>query len=126
MWFWWFMFACNMLYSLVMIIGGWCMWKHCPKKINSSVGYRTKRSMVNMDTWRFAHENCGKRWFKIGLIMYVPTVVLQIPFYNMDDDTIGIIGIIICVVECSVLILSILPTEKALKNTFNEDGTRKN
>lgn len=33
MWFWWFMFVCNMVCSLAMIIGGWFMWKHCPKRI---------------------------------------------------------------------------------------------
>ena len=42
------------------------------------------------------------------------------------DGVIGWAGLVICVVECVVMLVSILPTEKALKNTFNEDGTRKN
>lgn len=61
---WWFMFICNMIYSVVMIAGGWMMWKHCPKKINSFVGYRTSRSMRNAETWSFANQNCGRRWWK--------------------------------------------------------------
>lgn len=101
------------------------MWKHCPKKINSVVGYRTKRSMINMDTWLFAHENCGKRWWKIGWIMLIPTILIQIPFYGKGEDGVGIIGLVICVVECTILIVSILPTEKALKETFTEEGVRK-
>lgn len=29
---------------------------HDPKNINGLIGYRTSRSMRNMDTWNFAHE----------------------------------------------------------------------
>ena len=116
---------CNMLYSVAMILGGWFMWKHCPEKINSVVGYRSKRSKLNRETWRFAHENCGKRWWRIGWIMLIPTVLVQIPFYGKDDDTVGYLGLVICIVECTILLLSIIPTEKALKANFTEDGQRK-
>lgn len=125
MWFWWFMFVCNMLYSLTMVIAGWFMWKHYPKKINSLCGYRSKRSSVNMDTWKFAHENCGRRWWIIGWIMFFPTFFIQIPFYHSSGDVIGWVGLVICLVECTILLISIIPTEIALKKTFNEDGTRK-
>ena len=74
MFFWWFMFMCNMLYSVAMILGGWFMWKHCPEKINSAAGYRSKRSKLNRETWRFANENCGKCWWRIGWMMLLPTV----------------------------------------------------
>lgn len=101
------------------------MWKHCPKKINSVVGYRTKRSMINMDTWLFAHENCGKRWWKIGWIMLIPTILIQIPFLGKGEDAVGMIGLVICIVECTILVVSISPTEKALKEEFTEEGVRK-
>ena len=125
MWFWWFMFFCNTLYSFVMIIGGWFMWKHCPKTINSVCGYRTRRSKMNLDTWQFANENCGKRWWKIGWMMLIPTIVVQIPFYGKSDDSIGILSLILGGIECCILLISILPTEKALKKTFDNDGIRK-
>ena len=64
--FWWFMLICDLIIPIVMIIAGRMMWKHCPKSINGIVGYRTNRSMKNMDTWKFAHEYCGKLWWKIG------------------------------------------------------------
>lgn len=122
---WWFMFVCNSLYSLMMIIAGWSMWKHYPKKINPFVGYRTKRSKINMDTWKFAHEDCGRRWWKIGWCMLLPTILVQLPFYGKSEDAIGWLGIVICVVECAVLILSVIPTEVALKRNFHDDGSRK-
>lgn len=126
MWFWWFMFVCNMLYSLTMIIGGRVMWKHCPEEYNRHVGYRSGRSVINKDTWHFANENCGKRWYTIGCLMLIPTVLVQIPVYGKDNDAVGSVSLIICIVECAVMLLSMLPTEKALKQTFNEDGTRIN
>ena len=53
MWFWWFVLICDCVIPVLMIIVGRMMWKHCPKQINGVVGYRTKMSMINMDTWEF-------------------------------------------------------------------------
>ncbi len=72
MWFWWFMFCCDILTPIVMIIYGRMMWKHPPKKINGLSGYRTSRSMKNMETWIFAHKYCGKLWWIIGWITLIP------------------------------------------------------
>lgn len=121
MWFWWFMFFCNLLIPALFIVFGRMMWKNPPKTINSIMGYRTKRSMRNMDTWNFAHEYCGKLWWKIGWIILMPTILVQIPFVHCSEDEIGIVGGIICTVQCIILIGSIYPTERALKKTFPDD-----
>ena len=62
------------------------MWKHCPKKINGVVGYRTRMSMINMDTWKFAHEYAGKLWWKAGVGLLGPTLLIHIPFYGESDN----------------------------------------
>lgn len=108
-----------------MIIGGRMMWKHCPKRINGIVGYRTTRSMKNMDTWKFAHDYCGKFWWKIGWLMIMPSVVIHLLVCNSNENTIGIVGGILVTIQCIILIVSIYPTEKALKKNFNDDGTRR-
>lgn len=125
MWFWWFIFAFDLLIPIMMIGFGRIMWKHTPKDINYIFGYRTTRSMKNEDTWRFAHEYCGRLWWRMGLIMLIPTVLVHIPFYNSSKDTIGIVATIVMTVQLIVLIASIFPTEIALKKAFNDDGTRK-
>ena len=66
MWFWWFIFVCDLLIPIIMITAGNMMWKHAPKKINRIIGYRTARSMKNIDTWNFAQKHCGRLWWKIG------------------------------------------------------------
>ena len=58
MWLWWFMFISDLLIPAIMFIVGRMMCKHCPKRINSVIGYRTTRSMKNMDTWKFVHDYC--------------------------------------------------------------------
>lgn len=125
MWFWWFILICDCIIPAIMIIAGRMMWKHCPKKINGVVGYRTKMSMINMDTWRFAHDHAGKLWWKVGIGLLGPTMLIHIPFYGASDDTMGILSIIIIVIQLVFLIGSIFLTEKALKNNFNEDGTKR-
>lgn len=81
--------------------------------------------MKNMDTWKFAHDYCGKLWWKLGWISLVVSTVVQIPFFNSSEDVIGKVGGIICTVQLIVLIASIFPTEAALKKTFKDDGTRR-
>jgi len=125
MWFWWFMFVCDLLIPILMIVFGNMMWKHCPEKINGIIGYRTARSMKNKDTWKFAHDYCGRLWWKIGWIMLLPSIVIQIPFYHASENIIGILGAILCAIQCVVLIASIFPTERALKTTFTDEGIRK-
>lgn len=101
------------------------MWKHCPEKINGVLGYRTSRSMKNMDTWRFAHEYCGRLWWKTGWIILLVSALVQIPFVHSSENKIGIIGTVICTVQCIILIASVFKTESALKKTFTQDGTRR-
>lgn len=125
MWFWWFIFICDLLIPISMFIGGLIMAKHCPQNINRLLGYRTPRSMINMDTWKFAHQYCGKIWWKVGLITFVITVLIHLPFYHSSEDTIGILSLVVMFIQITALIAPIFPTECALKNTFNDDGTRK-
>ena len=125
MWFWWFVLVSDLLVPVIQIIFGWLMWKHGPKSVNNIYGYRTARSKKNPDTWKFANEHCGRIWWKAGLVLLVLTVLAHIPFYGADEDTLGNLCLIVTFIQLAVLIGSIFPTERALKRTFNEDGTRK-
>lgn len=87
--FWWFMLLCDLLIPTVMMLAGYMMRKHCPKQINRVVGYRTARSMKNMDTWKFAHDYCGRLWQRIGAFLLPLSVLIHIPFYRSDVKTIG-------------------------------------
>ncbi|MCI9504503.1 MAG: SdpI family protein [Clostridia bacterium] len=124
MWFWWLMLACNIIVPFITIFTGWFMWKRPPKEINRIIGYRTKRSMYNNDTWKFAHNFCGKLWWIMGWIILGISVAVLIPFIHSTDLTIGIAVLVSVAVQCLILVLSMIPTEIALKKTFFDNGTR--
>lgn len=119
------MFICNLLLPLIMIIAGYAMYKNPPKKINEVIGYRTARSTKNMETWKFAHNYCGHLWLKLGLILIIPTIIIQIPFVQAGENVIGIVTLIIEGIQLAILIGSIMWVEKALKRNFDENGNKR-
>lgn len=118
------MFVCNVIMPLVMIVAGYMMYKHPPKDINGVIGYRTTRSSRNIDTWRFAHDYCGRLWLKAGIVLLIPTIIVQIPFANSSVNVIAVMTIVMETIQLCVLIGSIYPVEKALKATFDDNGNR--
>ena len=125
MWFFVSMFISNLFIPLIMLVGGYFMCKKPPKEINSVIGYRTKMSKKNIDTWEFAHDYCGRLWLKLGIALFIPTAIVQIPFVHSSDNVIGNMTLIVEIVQLVVLIGSIVPVEKALKRTFDENGVRR-
>lgn len=125
MWFWWFLFVCDLLIPTLMIVSGRMMWKRPPEKINGIIGYRTSYSMKNQDTWKFAHDYCGRLWWNIGRILFIVSASVHIPFYRASETVIGTVSGILCTVQCVMLIASVFPTEWALRKTFTREGIRK-
>ena len=110
---------------LIMLFFGLYFKNKSPKEINSLFGYRTTMSMKNKDTWEFAHHYCGRLWLVLGMIMLPLSVIPMLFFINQDIDVVGIAGGIIEGIQVVVLLISIFPTEKALKKTFDENGNRR-
>ena len=123
--FWIFMLVMDLLFPAIMIVMGKAFMKSAPKEINYVFGYRTGMSMKNKDTWEFAHKYIGKLWFWLGWIMMPITVISMLFVVGRSEDAVGTVGGIVCVVELAVLIFAIVPTERALKKTFDKTGNRK-
>ena len=104
----------------ITLITGYLMYRHTPKSINGLVGYRTRRSMINQDTWDFANKYCASLWIKIGIITTVISFLIYILF-----DVNEIVSIVIVLIQTFLLLLSIIPVEKALKKIFDDDGNRR-
>lgn len=123
--FWFFMLFMNLLIPLTMIGCGKYFMKNAPGSINIVFGYRTSMSMKNQDTWKFAHEYCGKLWYQWGKITLIVTLVAMFFLLGKSVDTIGNWGGVICMIQLVPLIGVIGPTEDALRKTFDKDGNRK-
>ena len=96
-----------------------------PSKINYIFGYRTARSMKNMDTWNFAHKYLGKLWKRIGWIMLPLSVIPMILVFRSDVSVVGTVGGIIVMVQLVPLVATIFPTERALKKNFDDFGRKR-
>lgn len=120
-----FIFVCNFLIPVIMLFFGVKFRKQGPKIINGIYGYRTSMSMKNRETWEFAHQYCGKLWIKLGLIMFIISIIISALSFALEEDVLGIIEVILVTIQTFVLILSIFPVEKALKKNFDENGNRR-
>ena len=121
MWFWWYMMIFNCFIPVLMIILGRFLWKHCPKERSGVIGYRTKKSMKNNETWKFGNEYCGRLWYRGGLILLIPSIVVLIPFFKSSDEKIGTVSIILLGIQLVFFVGTIIPTERALKEKFSEN-----
>ena len=125
MWYCWFMEICSLILPLSMLMFGYLFNKDCPKHINGTFGHRTRRSMQNMDTWKFAHDYSGKLNWKMGKILLVPSALVLIPFYHSNETVINIVATILVLIQGAVDIALAFLTESALKKTFDDYGTRR-
>ena len=123
--FWIFMLIMNMLLPATMLGFGWIFLHKAPKSINWAYGYRTAMSTQNQDTWDFAHQYAGKLWFKWGKWLLVISVVVMLLLIGQSEAMIGTVGGVLCMVELVPLVYVIIPTEKALKQTFDSKGNRR-
>lgn len=123
--FWFFMLVMDVLIPVTMIGLGKMFKNHAPKEINMAFGYRTNMSMKNRDTWEFAHKYCGKIWYVCGWILLLLSIILMLFVIGQNEDTVGNLGGILCVIQLIPLIGSIIPTEIALKKTFDKNGCKR-
>ena len=123
--FWIFMLIMVLLIPITMIIFGRLFSNKTPKEINYTFGYRTKRSMMNIETWKFAHEYIGKLWFIFGLTLLLLSVVIMVFVFGKDPNTVGTVGGILTFAQMIPMIGTIIPTENALKKKFDEFGRRR-
>ena len=116
--FWIFMVCMNLLIPVAMVGFGAVFLRWPPTEINGVYGYRTARSMASKEAWDFAHAYFGRLWFRIGLVMLLLSVPAMLPCLGKSDDMVGLWGGIVCTVECVLMMLTIVPTEKELKKRF--------
>ena len=120
-----FMFIMVLLIPLTMIFFRWLLFRRTPKEINYVYGYRTKRLMMNEETWRFANQYFGKVWYLCGLISAPLSVIAIAIVFGKGLGTVGTVGGIITMLQMLPLIGAIVPTESELKKNFDENGKRR-
>ena len=119
-----FILLTALLIPAIMLGFGTLFIRQAPKEINCLFGYRTTRSMKNRDTWEFAHRHIGRTWRIVGAVL-LPLSVLPVLLASGGEDAVGNVGAIVVTLQLIPLLGSIVPTELALKRTFDENGQRR-
>ena len=123
--FWWFMAMVNALLPAILIGFGKYFMRHAPRDINPFFGYRTARSMQNMDTWNFAHHYCGKVWFLGGLAALPLSLLILLCVRGQSEDAIAAVGLCVTAAQIIFLFVSVALTEAGLKKAFDAQGRRR-
>ena len=114
----WFILVTALLLPVTMIAFGAAWKKHPPRDVNGVYGYRTAMSMKSQQTWDFAHQSCARWWFWTGLGLLVVSVAAMALFYRHSEVAVlWLMGI-----QLVAMLLSLLPTERALRRRFDRDG----
>ena len=111
-----------LLMPLMMVGFGLLLMKNPPKRINSVYGYRTRRSVRSQDTWEFAHHYFGKLWLVCGLVSIPISLVPICLVLGKSEQVISVTGLIVLGLQTLLMLVTIILTERALKNNFDEFG----
>lgn len=122
---WFFMLFIAIVLPLIMFMSSFYFIAGGPKNINNIFGYRTGRSMINKDTWIFAHEYCGKLWLKVSVVFILASIVIMLCLIKTDQRVFVAVGFVIFIAEFVTLFFTINKTEKALADNFDIKGNRK-
>lgn len=122
---WFFMLFIAIVLPFIMFMSSFYFIAGGPKNINNIFGYRTGRSMINKDTWIFAHEYCGKLWLKVSIIFVLASIVIMLCLIKTDQRVVVAVGFVIFIAEFVTLFFTISKTEKALADNFDIKGNRK-
>ena len=114
----------SLLIPLVMVVAGIFFRNGIPHKVNWWAGYRTSMACKNQDTWVFAHKYLAKLWIPIGIIfmlLSIGTVIFTQRGTFTYETWLWIMG----AQFLAFLLVTFIPTETALRKTFDKQGNRK-
>jgi len=122
---WFMMLGFNLLIPAIMLAAGKFMERNAPRDINCIIGYRSTMSMKNKDTWTFAHKIAGAFWWKWGWVSLAVTVIAMLLVIARSVEVVSTAGCLLMFLQL-IPVLAVIPhTEKALRNTFDKVGNRK-
>ena len=110
---------------LLLIVIGKIYEKYPSKEPNIAIGFRTKLSMMNKETWDYAQRLFPKVWISLGRIILPLSLIILFLLYSEDKDYTGNLVLILMLVQVVLMLGSILYVNLKLKKAFNSDGSRK-
>ncbi|MGM9941688.1 MAG: SdpI family protein [Bulleidia sp.] len=118
--------ACaDLIIPVIMVLFGYHLTTHTPEKGKLLFAYRSRRAQVNEDTWQFANQYFGRCLVVEGIILSAIAVVMAMSGTELESEIVRLVAILVATGEICAVIAAAIPTETALKNTFDENGYRR-
>lgn len=99
--------------GMIFILAGLIQMIFPPKKINSLYGYRTPRSMKDIEVWNFAQKLSSKILILIGFVLTLFGMIALI--FGLQEVLINSIGIVLMILFAIILFFYM---ESAIKKKF--------
>ncbi len=110
--------ALSLMTPLIILVVGLIFYKFPPKDINSFSGYRTTKSMKNLETWKEANKYSTILMIRYSLATLVLTI-MSLSIIGRSKAGLAILTVLSSTITTVLLIVMIIQTEKHLKNKFN-------
>ena len=123
--FWIFALCCNLVVPLIMVAGGWMLWKHGNKTDTWFGGYRARRSFFDEESWVYVRGTLGRFWFQLGLVLLIPSVLCLCPFIHYAKKSQGVISYVMVIamfIQFFLLFIPIVAAEISLSRRMNGKG----
>ena len=117
----WQMLIAGLAPPLFLIMCGLLFRIGLPRKVNWFAGYRTPMACKNQDTWAFAHRFVGGIWIVFGLA-WVGLAAVAVILVDRDTFTPEHIALWTVLVILGSILISMIPTEIALRKKFDKNG----
>lgn len=119
------MICVDLMIPVVLILAGYHLSVHTPDRGKGFFTYKSRRAKTNDDTWQFSNRYFG-RWMMVeGIILSAIAIVMAMAGMDLETDMIRLVTVLVLVGEICAMLAVIIPTEAALKNTFDENGYRR-
>lgn len=118
-----FLFA-SCLIPLTSLLAGMFFLKRTTSK-RGSFGYRSRLSMQNDATWRFAQSTCGIVLEMVAVATFFPTIMLEIIGYFMGLKLQAVLTLIIITIQMVLVVFAIAYVDRSIKRNFDKDGQLK-
>ena len=117
---WILSFLSAQVIPVTVLAAGYYYKNRVPKTMKT--GYRTARSTRSRETWVFAHRMLGRLWRPLGWVL------LTVSFFGMfavlitNKDALEKATSVLAIAQTVVMVGSLIPVERALKQNFDENG----
>ena len=117
---------CLIIPALMAVCGNYFS-KHPPEKGKSFFEFKTKRAMVNDETWSFAQTHFFNLLFTRGIGTMVISCIAFVGYVLRGEEyAIWIFVVVVLLVEVGSIFILMKMTQEALRDTFDENGERIN